>query len=151
MRLGVNVALAGTIGLFAVASQAEGQNVTRPSSSDSVLTAEYARRRALLTADTVLLSRLTATEFYEINRFGLLRTRANNMQEIATGTLRLNTVNYDSLSIRMYDSLAILTGIADNTGEFRGVPFAGKIRYTRIFIRRDGRWQAIFMQHTPLP
>ena len=113
--------------------------------------AEYARRQALLGADTVLLSRLTGAEFYEVNRFGRLRARADNMREIATGALKLLTVSYDSLTVRVYGDVAVLTGIADNTGEYRGAPFSGKIRYTRIFVRRDGRWQAVAMQHTPMP
>jgi len=32
----------------------------------------------------------------------------------------------------------------------RGFPCAGKIRYTRIFVRRDGRWQAVAMQQTSM-
>jgi hypothetical protein len=63
---------------------------------DSVRAAEQARGQALLTADTVALSRL----------------------------------------------------VADNAGAFRGFPFSGKIRYTRVFVRRDGRWQAVAMQQT---
>jgi len=119
--------------------------------ADSVRAAEFDRRRALLSADTVLLSRLTGSEFYEVNRFGQIRTRSMNMLEIATGALKLQSVAYDSLSVRVYDNVAILTGIADNVGEFRRTPFSGKIRYTRIFVRRDGRWQAVAMQHTPMP
>jgi len=127
------------------------QTTARGAAEDSVRAAEDARKQALLTADTVLLSRLTAAEFYEVNRFGQLRTRASNMQEIATRTLKLTSVSYDSLSVRIYGDLAILTGIADNTGEYRGIPFSGRIRYTRIFTRREGRWQAVVMQHTPMP
>jgi hypothetical protein len=59
-------------------------------------------------------------------------------------------VLYDSLTVRVYGSTAILTGIADNTGIFRGFPFSGKIRYMRIFVRRDNRWQAVAMQHTSM-
>jgi hypothetical protein len=105
----------------------------------------------LLSADTILLSRLTGAEFYEVSRFGQLRTRAMNMREIATGALKLRTINYDSLNVRVYENVAILTGIADNAGEFLGNPFSGKIRYTRVFVSRDGRWQAVVMQHTPMP
>ena len=46
--------------------------------------------------------------------------------------------------------IAVLTGIADNTGTMRGFPFAGKIRYTRVFVRRDGHWRAVLMQQTPM-
>ena len=133
----------------AIAASARAQ-ATPKTAEDSVRAAEYARKQALLSADTVSLSRLTAIEFYEVNRLGVLRTRASNMTEIATGALKLQTVNYDSLSVHVYGNMAILTGIADNTGVFRGTPFTGKIRYTRVFVRRDGRWQAVVMQHTPM-
>ena len=52
--------------------------------------------------------------------------------------------------IHAIEWLAILRGVADNTGTFRGFPFAGKIRYMRVFVKRDGRWQAVAMQHTPM-
>ena len=49
-----------------------------------------------------------------------------------------------------YGDVAVLTAIADNTGTFRGIPFSGKIRYMRIFVRRDNRWQAVAMQQTAM-
>lgn len=117
---------------------------------DSVRAVEMARRQALLAADTVALSRLLAADFIEISRLGTIRTRADNIRDIATGTLRLTSINYDSLTVRVYGDVAVLTGIADNTGTMRGFPFSGKIRYTRVFVRRDGRWQAVLMQQTPM-
>jgi len=126
----------------------------RPSGStpeDSVRAVELSRAQALLRADTTALSRLVADEFFEVSRLGQLRTRADNLRDIASGDLRLTAVNYDSLSVRIYGDVAVLRGIADNTGTFRGFPFSGKIRYTRIFVRRDGRWQAVAMQQTSMP
>jgi ketosteroid isomerase-like protein len=117
---------------------------------DSVRAAEQARGQALLTADTVALSRLVADEFVEVSRLGQIRTRADNIRDIASGELKLTAVKYDSLVVRMYGEVAVLRGIADNTGTFRGFPFSGKIRYTRVFVRRDGRWQAVAMQQTML-
>jgi len=102
-------------------------------------------------ADTTALSRMVAAEFVEISRFGTLRSRADNIRDIASGDLRLETVRYDSLAVRIYGDVAVLTGIADNTGTFRGMAFSGRIRYMRIFVRRDGRWQAVAMQQTAAP
>jgi ketosteroid isomerase-like protein len=119
--------------------------------ADTVRALESARARALLSADTTALSRMTADEFVEISRIAQLRTKADNIREIGTGTLKLTAVNYDSLTVQVYGDVAILRGLADNTGTFRGFPFAGKLRYTRVFVRRDGRWQAVAMQHTMLP
>lgn len=115
---------------------------------DSVRALEMSRRQALLAADTAALSRMLAPDFVEISRLGTVRTRADNIRDIASGALHLTSVTYDSLTVRVYGDVAILTGIADNTGTMRGFPFSGKIRYTRVFVRRDGRWQAVLMQQT---
>jgi hypothetical protein len=117
---------------------------------DSVRAVEIARGQALVQADTTALSRMVADEFIEISRLGTRRTRADNIRDIASGELKLTSVRYDSLMARIYGDVAILQGIADNTGTFRGFPFSGKIRYTRIFVRRDGRWQAVAMQQTSM-
>ncbi|HYU07926.1 MAG TPA: nuclear transport factor 2 family protein [Gemmatimonadales bacterium] len=118
--------------------------------ADSVRAVEMSRRDALLAADTVALSRLLAPDFMEISRLGTVRTRADNIRDIANGTLHLTSINYDSLAVRIYGDVAVLTGIADNVGTMRGFPFSGKIRYTRVFVRREGRWQAVLMQQTPM-
>jgi ketosteroid isomerase-like protein len=117
---------------------------------DSVRAVEVARGQALQRADTAALSRMVADEFVEISRLGQLRSKADNIRDIGSGDLRLLTVRYDSLTVRIYGDVALLTGIADNTGTFRGFPFSGKIRYMRMFVRRAGRWQAIAMQQTSL-
>lgn len=117
---------------------------------EAVRAAEAARREALLRGDTLALSRMTAAEFYEVSRFGVVRSRSMNLQEIASGALKLLTIRYDSTTVHTYGDVAVLTAIADNTGEYRGTPFSGRIRYTRVFVRRDGRWQAVAMQHTPM-
>ena len=117
---------------------------------DSVRAVELSRAQVLQRADTAALSRMVADEFMEISRLGQLRTKADNIRDIASGDLRLLSVKYDSLTVRIYGDVAVLRGIADNAGTFRGYPFTGKIRYMRIFLRRDGRWQAVAMQQTAL-
>src|SRR5204863_1133068 len=126
------------------------EKVTASTAEDSVRALESSRRQALLAADTTALSRLIADEFVEISRLGQLRTKVDNLREIASGDLKLTSVKYDSLSVRIYGDVAVLRGVADNSGVFRGFPFAGRIRYTRVFVRRDGRWQAVTMQQTPM-
>lgn len=117
---------------------------------DSVRAVEMLRGQALLRADTSALSRIVADEFIEVSRLGTLRTKADNIRDIGSGDLRLTAVRYDSLTVRIYGPVAVLQGIADNQGTFRGMPFSGRIRYTRIFVRRDARWQAVGMQQTAM-
>jgi ketosteroid isomerase-like protein len=121
------------------------------SAEDAVRAVELARGEALQRADTAALSRMIADEFTEISRQGRLRTKADNMRDLGSGALRLTSVRYDSLEVRTYGDVAVLTGIADNTGVAGGMPFSGKVRYMRVFVRRDGRWQAVAMQQTAMP
>lgn len=109
---------------------------------------ESARAQALMHADTTVLSRLVADECAEVSRFGTLRTKADNIREIGSGALKLTPVKYDSVRVRIYGDVAVLRGIADIAGSLRGFPFSGKLSYTRIFVRPDGCWQAVAMQHT---
>jgi len=133
-----------------LASSSASTKVSATADADSVRAAESARARALLQADTTALSRLVADEFIEVSRLGTLRTKADNLGDIATGTLKLTSVKYDSMTVRVYGDVAVLRAIADNTGMMRGFPFAGKIWYTRVFVRRAGRWQAVAMQQTSI-
>lgn len=133
-----------------LAAPLTAQQPAAVAAEDSVRAVEMARAQALLHADTVALSRMLAAEFIEVSRLGQIRTRADNIRDIASGELKLTNVRYDSLAVRIYGDVAVLRGIADNTGVFRGFPFAGRIRYTRVFVRRDGRWQAVTMQQTPM-
>src|SRR6266571_2265841 len=91
--------------------------------SSGVTPLALTRARALVQGDTTALSRMVADEFIEISRLGQLRTRADNIRDIASGALRLTSVKYDSLIVRIYGDVAVLRGIADNAGTFRGIPF----------------------------
>jgi ketosteroid isomerase-like protein len=143
------------LGLIVIASvaipasgRAQARNVAL---EDSIRALETRRAQALLAGDTAALSLMIADDFVEISRVAQVRTKADNIREIATGALKLLSVHYDSLSVRIYGDVAILMGIADNAGTFRGSPFAGKLRYTRVFVRRPAGWQAVAMQHTLMP
>jgi len=139
--------LLGVVGMGLAAEKKKG---TTTGAEDAVIATEMARGEALTKGDTTAISRMTASEFIEISRFGTLRTKEDNMSELGSGVLKLNTVKYDDLSVKVYGDVAILRGIADNTGSYNGFPFQGRIRYMRIFVKRDGRWQAVAMQHTPM-
>ena len=123
---------------------------TKLSAEDEVIALEMARGDALMKADTTALAQMTADEFFEISRLGTLRTKADNLRDLASGELKLTTVKYEDLTVKVYGAAAVLRGVADNTGTYRGFPFQGKIRYMRVFVKRNNRWQAVAMQHTAI-
>lgn len=116
---------------------------------DAVRQAETARAQALLKADTTTLARLLADEFIETSRLGQIRDRTQNLRDVGSGTLHFQAIRFDSLVVRIYGgTIAVVRGIVDNTGAFAGMPFGGRGRYTRVYVLRDGRWQAVASQTT---
>ncbi len=101
-------------------------------------------------ANPAALSRMVADDFVEISVFGTLRTKADNMRAIGSGVLTLTAVHRDSTMVRIYGDVALLTAIADRTSTLRGTPFSSRIRYMRVFMRRDGHWVAVAVQQTPM-
>ena len=140
-----------TVLVLLLSPLAASVGLTQATPEDSVRALEAARVQALIHQDTVALSRMLAPEFNEISRLGTIRTRADNIRDIASGMLRLTSIRQDSLTVRVYGDVAVLQGIAYQVGSFGGTPFTGKVRYTRVFVRRDGRWQAVTVQQTVAP
>jgi ketosteroid isomerase-like protein len=133
-------------------ASARAQGPAAAQSDVSVIRAlEMRRGEALVKADTKTLSEMVADDFVEVTRLGQLRTKAENMADIANGTLKLTSVKYEDTTVKIYGDVAVLIAVADNVGAFRGVPFSGKVRYTRIFVKRPSGWQAVAMQQTSIP
>src|SRR5262245_31292244 len=104
------------VALGALVAPSARSQVTSGAAVDSVRALEDARGQALIAGDTVAISRMTAAEFNELTRFGTVRGRAENLRDVGSGMLKLTTVNFDSLNVRIYGDVAILQGITDNTG-----------------------------------
>lgn len=57
----------------------------------------------------------------------------------------------DRLFLRVSPDVAIVGGDGRMSGTENGQRFARHFRYSDTFVRRDGKWWAIFTQVTPLP
>ena len=54
------------------------------------------------------------------------------------------------LRIRVYGETALVTGRRHEKARLRGEPRAEDIRFTRVYIRRQHRWQVVASQVTPI-
>lgn len=115
---------------------------------DSVRALEAVRREAILRADTATLASLIAPEFVEIGPGGEVFTKRDHLQAVAGRTLALSSIALDSLVVHIHANTAILRGIVRSEGSIDGNPLRLRARYVRIFVRRDGRWQAVLQQFT---
>ena len=113
-----------------------------------ILDLEHQRQQAQLRGDWQTIARLNAPDFSEIAGTGLIRTGAQNVEAMRSGVLKFDKVDYSDQEVRLYGSVAIVTGIGHRSGSFGGSAFEQRFRYTRIYARQEGGWRVVFAQTT---
>jgi ketosteroid isomerase-like protein len=54
----------------------------------------------------------------------------------------------DDIQVRIYGNVAVVTARGTARGRYKGQDASGQFRYIRVWIKREGRWQAIAAQST---
>ena len=93
-----------------------------------------------LRGDAGALAPLLADDWQLTHSDGRVQDKADYLAELATGRRRNGRVENLGVRVREYGSTAIVTGISVQSGVSDGVPWSGRFRFTRTWIRRDGTW-----------
>jgi ketosteroid isomerase-like protein len=109
---------------------------------------ENARLAAGLSKDIDAVSAMTADDYLQIDTDGRVLNKAVTLERIKSSYARLVANPVDDLAVRVYGDTAILTARARPQGVLDGKEFTDALRYTRIYVKRDGRWQVVLFQQT---
>ena len=102
----------------------------------------------LISADTARLNKLYAPEFSYTTPEGQVRTKTQQLTNIASGGLKLEFGKSDEVQVMVYDSTAVLTGRFLGKGTFAQNFVDIKERYTTVWTKKDGRWLLVKEQGT---
>jgi uncharacterized protein (TIGR02246 family) len=104
---------------------------------------------AVLTADLKTFDALLAEDFSHTNHRGEFRTKRQWLANHKAGQSPYDAYDTEDLSVRVYGDAAVATARTIPRGrDSKGQPITGQYRYTRVWARRDGRWQAVAFQGT---
>ena len=96
-------------------------------------------RADIASLDTLLDDRWTVT-----HGDGTINTKAEYLADLKSGARKFSAdVTQDDFAVRIYGDTAIAAGISDSKVEYKGKPSGGALRFTRVYVKRDGRWQMI--------
>jgi ketosteroid isomerase-like protein len=113
--------------------------------------------RAVIAGDRAYYDRVLAEDFTHTSHSGVFKTRAEFMAENKFGQnkdpdsrrTRYDAYDVDDLAIRVYGDTAVVTGRTSPRGvTAQGKPISGQYRYLRVWVKRQGRWQAVAFQGT---
>ena len=107
---------------------------------------------ALKRADAAAVERFWADEYTFVNPRGERLTRADRIKNLRTGQTALASIAHDPQEeqIRIYGDIAVYAALMTVTGQYSGQAQKGQDRVLSIWTRRDGRWQQIATQMTPV-
>jgi ketosteroid isomerase-like protein len=119
------------------------------------LEAQFAR--AVVHPDRAFYERVLADDFTHTSHSGVFKTRAEWLAEDKfgggadprPGRTTYDAFDVDDLAVRVYGDTAVVTGRSTPRGrDAKGQPIRGQYRFQRVWVRHQGRWQAVAFQGT---
>lgn len=112
--------------------------------SDAALhAAEAALRRAQLAGDAAALERLVDDALVFTGPDGLLYGKQDDLDAHRNGWVRITRLEPSEERVLRLDDVAVLSVRMDMAGTFKGAPFAGTFRYTRVWCARPDGWRVV--------
>jgi ketosteroid isomerase-like protein len=150
MRPSVRVAaIAAAICLGAAASRlASAQNNT-----DTAVLAdiEQGHLKAFLMGDSKTYGAMLAADWSTIDATGRMLTREQLLlQMFGNRDLKIQSAVIDGMNVRTYGDTAIVTGRVMATSTYQGKRYDTVLRFTDVFVRREGHWLAVASQQTAI-
>jgi ketosteroid isomerase-like protein len=113
-----------------------------------IIDMEKQAREASIRRDADFSARTLADDYVAITPLGQVTTKQDTVSARKSGQLRYETINVSDMVVRVYGDTAVVTARADVKGHQLGEDFSGPYRYTRVWVRRTGHWQAVSYQAT---
>jgi ketosteroid isomerase-like protein len=110
----------------------------------AILDIEQRLAQAWVDRDRKAIDAVLADEWSVTDASGRILTKPEVMQESFGSTeRRIDRMVVDDVKVRVYGETAVATGRTQATGSYRGTSASVVLRFTDVFVRRDGRWQAV--------
>lgn len=132
----------GATDLRALVIEIKPQPVMGPTES-TIMQMERDWAQALMKADMAAFDRIVAPDWILVSPGGQKQTRAEAMDEIRSGVMKFVSMTPSDMDVRVFGDTAIVTGRSMDKGMYKGQDTSGEYRFTDVFVKRDGRWQAV--------
>jgi len=100
--------------------------------------------KAWVNRDRATIDAILAPDWSVTDVAGRVLTKQQVMQEsFDSADRRIEAMAIDDVKVRTFGDTAVATGRTRATGSYRGTSQSVVLRFTDVFVRRDGRWQAV--------
>lgn len=98
--------------------------------------------------DITFLERLYGQELQITAMNGTVFGRSEDIANFKSGDLKPEQILNDDMDVAIYGHTAVVTGREAVKGTYKGFRGEFTMRFTNVFVQRDGRWQLVRSQTT---
>jgi ketosteroid isomerase-like protein len=129
--------------VLSVSGQAVAQEDKAKSDEQALMQLEEEWGKALAGGDVATIDRIVASDWTMIGPDGSVETKAGNIALLKSGEYKIETWSTGLMNVKMFGDVAVVTGSNTEKSTYKGQDTSGEYRWTDVFAKRDGRWQAV--------
>lgn len=118
-------------------------HLTADQPDDALRACELALRRAQLASDVAALERLVDDALVFTGPDGAVYGKADDLDAHRQGWVRITRLEPSEERVERLGGVAVVSVRMEMAGTFRGAPFAGPFRYTRVWCERPDGWRVV--------
>jgi ketosteroid isomerase-like protein len=107
--------------------------------------------QAIIKRDVPGVEANVAQDFQQIRGSGRVVGREQFIRDITAPTLKIDPYVVEDFGVRVFGDMALVTGRIRMSGTASGERWEEHFRYIDVYVKRDGKWQVVSIQITPLP
>ncbi len=105
--------------------------------------------KAWVDGDRETISALLAPDWTVVDIAGRVLTKEQVLKEaFGSGDRKIEAMRIEDVKVRLFGELAVVTGRTVAAGSYQGKRSEVELRFTDVFARRNGVWQAVASQGT---
>lgn len=138
---------------FSISSFAQTTNTNAANKAErAVRELERQYRDAVMRQDIAAVGRILADDFIATSSRGEIRDKAKEIDDMRPSPdFKMEAFNLDDINVRIFGDTAVVTGRSTLQVAFKGKSGTTLFRYTRVYVKRNGRWQVVAQQLTRMP
>ncbi|MDP9112677.1 MAG: nuclear transport factor 2 family protein [Acidobacteriota bacterium] len=109
---------------------------------------EHDWSQASLKRDLATLDKIMADDWVSIDFQGRTSSKSETIANLKSGLPATQAAGIGEMKVRVFGDSAIVTGSDTEKSSVKGKDVVDKYLWTDVFVKRDGRWQAVASQST---
>jgi ketosteroid isomerase-like protein len=99
--------------------------------------------------DLTMMERVLADDFVGIEANGQQLNRTQLLDRFHLPDYQVLTLRHEDIRVHVFGDCAVATATTVLEARYKGQEIRGRFPYTRVWLKRNGRWQAVFTQSWP--